>query len=76
MKVKLIYISGTYMHRINIIYFELSVKGGPHKRLLAWGKQEHELATIVSDMIIYFHYTDWGRKLEAHVLFYADQIKP
>lgn len=27
-------------------------------------------------MNTYFHYIDWERKLEAHVLFYADQIKP
>lgn len=74
--VKFILISWTHMHRINITYYELSLKGEHHKKLLAWGKKEHELATIVSDMIIYFHYIDWERKLEARVLFYADQIKP
>lgn len=34
------------------------------------------MATIVSDMIIYFHYIGWERKLEARVLFHVDQIKP
>lgn len=27
-------------------------------------------------MITYFHYIDWERKVEAHVLFKKDQIKP